>query len=229
MLALIASSLLASTVCPVGESLAGGQHSQVVTTQGRVHVWCRSGRELGAVVVYVHGYWDTLDSAFEGHQLARQFAASQLDALFVVVEAPSGPKQSVVVGDLDALLAELKVGSLPERTLLIAHSGGNRTLKRWLGSPRAKEVVVLDGLYGSTSEYVAFLSGGEDRRVRLVSQHTAPQATKFVSSLPRSVRAQVSDAPAGCSHMDIVKGGVWLERVLRDFGARALLARGDQL
>ncbi|MBL8910801.1 MAG: hypothetical protein JNM17_08885 [Archangium sp.] len=217
MLALIAASLLSSTSCPTGVSLAGGHHSKVVTTQGPVHLWCRGDRELTSVVVYVHGYWDTADSAFDGHQLAQQFAASQLDALFVVVEAPSGPKQNVVVTDLDAMLSELKISDLPRRTLLIGHSGGNRTLKQWLRSDRARDVVLLDGLYGSTKEWTEWLGKNGDARLALVSQHTAPQADQFMKTAPR---AQVSNTAAGCSHMAIVKGGEWLVRELRAFGSR---------
>lgn len=183
-----------------------------------MHLWCRGDRPLTSVVVYVHGYWDTADSAFEGHQLAQQFAASQLDALFVVVEAPSGPKQSVVVNELDALLGELQLGALPQRTLLIGHSGGNRTLKQWLRSERARDVVLLDGLYGSTKEWTEWLAKNGDARFALVSQHTAPQAEKFMKTAPR---AQVRNVAAGCSHMEIVKGGQWLVRELRDFGSRS--------
>lgn len=189
-----------------------------------MHLWCRGDRALTSVVVYVHGYWDTADSAFDGHQLAQQFAASQLDALFVVVEAPSGPKQDVVVSDLDVMIGELKLGELPQRTLLIGHSGGNRTLKQWLRSERARDVVLLDGLYGSTKEWTEWLSKNTDARFALVSQHTAPQAEKFMKTAPR---AQVSNVAAGCSHMAIVKNGEWLVRELRAFGARGLVATGQ--
>jgi hypothetical protein len=217
MLALLASVLLASTSCPAGVALAGGHHSELVTTQGRVHLWCRGEVELTSVVVYVHGYWDTLDSAFNNHHLAEQFAASGLDALFVVVEAPSGPKDAVVVNELDALLSELGV-EVPQRTLLIGHSGGNRTLKQWLRSPRAKDVVLLDGLYGSTKEWTEWLARTPGARLSLVSRHTAPQATRFLGGLPRAVRAQVSNMPAGCTHMEIVTGGKWLKTSLSPTG-----------
>ncbi|MFT3710696.1 MAG: alpha/beta hydrolase [Archangium sp.] len=211
MLALLASVVLASTSCPAGAPLAGGNHSEVVTTQGRVHLWCRSG-EVTSVVLYVHGYRDSLDSAFVEHHLAEQFAATGLEALFVVVEAPSGPREGVVVGDLDALLLEL--GPVPERTVLVGHSGGNRTLKQWLRSERAREVVLLDGMYGSTKEWSEWLARTPDARLSLVSQHTAPQASRFVAALPRALRARVSDAPAKCSHMEIVTGGKWLKATL---------------
>jgi predicted alpha/beta hydrolase family esterase len=218
MLALVAAALLSST-CPAGRPLAGGHHSELITAQGRVHVWCRGERAPDAVVVYVHGYWDTLDSAFTGHRLAEQFAASGLDALFVVVEAPRGPRESVVVTDLDALVRELEgaTGALPERTLLIGHSGGNRTLKRWLASPRAQEVVLLDGFYGSSKEWTQWLERQPGAKLSLVSRHTAPAAAQWVRGLSPALRARVSDAAAGCGHMEIVTTGAWLARVLLQF------------
>ena len=217
MLALLTLSLLSSTPCPPGQLLEGGQHTRLVTRSGAVHLWCRA--EVRSVVVYVHGYRDDVDSAFHGHQLAAQFAQSGVEALFVAVEAPSGPGQEVAFGDLDVLLEMLSVhvgAPLPEAVLVLGHSGGNRTLKTWLGSARVREVVLLDGFYDDSAPWTAWLAARPDARLRMVGQATWEKAEAWRLGLPRRLRGQVTHERAKCPHMDIVTRGTWLPRVVRE-------------
>lgn len=178
-------------------------------------------------MLYVHGYRDDVDSAFKGHQLAAQFAKSEVEALFVAVAAPSGPGQPVVFGDLDALLEELGVSAeLP--VLVVGHSGGNRTLKAWLASARVEEVVLLDGFYGEAASWTKWLIARPNARLRAVGQHTWGHAESWRLGLPAEVRAQVTHERAGCPHMDIVTRGEWIPRVIRESSlvARELRAEG---
>ena len=213
MLALLAVSLLSSTACPPGEVLEGGEHTRLVTKRGAVHLWCRPGRQPRSVVVYVHGYRDDVDSAFTNHRLAEQFAKSALDALFIAVAAPSGPGQPVMFGDLDELL---RLVNAEGPVLVLGHSGGNRTMKAWLSSPRVREVVLLDGFYGGAKPWTKWLSSKPDATLRLVGQHTWAKAEAWRVGLPAALRAQVTHERAGCPHMEIVTNGDWLPRVLRE-------------
>ncbi|MFZ5444231.1 MAG: hypothetical protein ACOZQL_29815 [Myxococcota bacterium] len=220
MLCLATLSLLTSLAsCPAGTELAEGQHRRLLIDGAPVHLWCRTGSSPRAVVLYVHGYYDTVDTAFSGHRLAEQFAASGVDALFVAVEAPSGPAQPVFFPSLDALLVRLGAvlgGALPEAVLLVGHSGGNRTLKAWLDSPRANEVVLLDGFYGDARPWRRWLEARKDARLRLVGQHTREKADLWRLGLPARLRARTTQAPARCSHMEVVTKGEWLPRAIRE-------------
>ena len=180
-----------------------------------MHLWCRSGSEPKDVVLYVHGYRDDVDSAFVGHRLAAQFAKSGVEALFIAVAAPSGPGEPVAFEDVDELLSLVGV-STPRHVLVIGHSGGNRTLKAWLSSSRVSEVVLLDGFYGETTSWTRWLSARPGARLRVVGQHTWEKAEAWRTSLPISVRAQVTHERANCKHMEIVTSGDWLPRVIRE-------------
>ncbi len=199
---------------------------RLVTRRGAVHLWCRSASEPKRVVLYVHGYRDDVDSAFAGHHLAAQFAKSGVDALFIAVAAPSGPEQPVLFADVDELLALAGV-SLTASVLVIGHSGGNRTLKTWLSSPRVNEVVLLDGFYGEGSSWTRWLTDRPGAKLRVVGQHTWTKAEAWRMSLPLSLRAQVTHERANCKHMEIVTNGEWLPRVIRESAIASAAVAGS--
>jgi uncharacterized protein YbjT (DUF2867 family) len=179
-----------------------------------VHLWCRAGSEPTKIVVYVHGYRDDADSAFNNHALASQFAKSRVDALFVVVEAPSGADQPVMFGDLDELLAMIDAPEGP--VLVIGHSGGNRTLKSWLRSSRVEEVVLLDGFYGESASWTKWLTSRTSASLRIVGQHTQEKSEAWLAAQSQQVRARVTHQPAKCGHMEIITQGNWLPRVINE-------------
>lgn len=180
-----------------------------------MHLWCRKEGVPANVVVYVHGYRDDVDSAFTNHQLAAQFSKSNVDALFIAVEAPSGPEQPVAFADLDELL-ELAGAPAQARVLVVGHSGGNRTLKAWLQSARVDEVVLLDGFYGDTAPWSRWLAAKPGATLRMVGQATWPKAEAWRVSLPAELREQVSHERANCRHMELVTKGDWLPRVIQE-------------
>lgn len=184
------------------------------TEHGAVHAWCAPRAE--ELIVYVHGYRDSVDSAVSQHHLFEQFEASAARAIFVAVEAPSGPREVVRWDHLDDLKSELTrvLGALPTRTRLVGHSGAYRTLSAWLREGSADELIVLDGLYGGTSTFERWLQRTPGAAVTLVSEHTAPQARAWLDSLPRTLRSRVRELPAQCSHMAIVTDGRWIPALL---------------
>ena len=164
--------------------------------------------------MYVHGYRDDADSAFNHHALAAQFAKSKVDALFVVVEAPSGPEQPVMFGDLDELLS--LVGAPDGAVLVIGHSGGNRTLKSWLRSSRVEEVVLLDGFYGESASWTKWLSSRPNASLRIIGQHTQAKSQAWLAALDQQLRKRVTHQPANCGHMEIVTKGNWIPFVINE-------------
>jgi hypothetical protein len=206
-----------------------GQQQRLLVEGAPVHLWCRTGSSPRAVVLYAHGYRDTVDSAFVDHHLASQFEAAGLDAFYFAVEAPSGPNEAVVFPSLDELLARLAEavgGPLPEPTLLIGHSGGVRTLRAWLRSERAEEVVLLDGFYGAPSPWTSWLRERPAAHVRLVGQHTRQRAEAWRRGLALPLRGRVTLEAAGCAHMEVVTARRWLPRVIRE-SAVSLLASDE--
>lgn len=194
---------------------ATGTHQRWTTDNGPIHTWRAGAAVPSMVVVYVHGYRDDADSAFEGHGLAKQFAESGVEALFVVPEAPQGPQQRVFWPDLERLLAEVaRAHGVPkaDAVLVVAHSGGTRTVKAWLSSPRVTKVVLLDGFYGDPKPFDAWLQ--RDVELVMVGQATYAKAEAWLRALPASSRAKVTHHAAGCSHMELVTAGKWIPRLI---------------
>lgn len=213
MYALLALTL-ASTPCPTGAALEGGQHRRVELSTGAAHVWCR-GR-FDRVVFYVHGYRDTVDSAFEQHKLAKQFSDSRVPALFVAVDAPASDEENVSFTNLDVLINELArtlKTAIPTNTLIIGHSGAHRTLRAWLSSTRATDVVLLDGFYSDGAVWTKWLER-PGTSLRLVGQATYDAAETWRTELPSTLKKKVTHVPAGVTHMEIVTAGDWIPRVL---------------
>lgn len=141
------------------ENVAGGTHLRLSTAQGPVHVWIPAGGGGDGVVVYVHGYYDTADSAWSKYSLAGQFAASGQNAVFIVPEAPTGSSDTVKWTDLSQLLAtvEQELGrGLPATVTVMGHSGAYRTILNWLSNPRVKHVTLLDALYAGVANFVTW-------------------------------------------------------------------------
>lgn len=206
-----------------------GIHQRWVTEHGPIHTWYSGPKVPTKVVLYVHGYYDSADSAFEKHRLADQFASSGLDTLFVVPEAPSGAGQSVSWLSLEQLLAEVAAHltiAAPASVLVLGHSGGHRTIKSWLGSPLVNRVILLDGLYGDPSPFEHWLARRNDAQLVVVSQSTLPKATAWLKLLDPSVRSRVSHRRATCSHMQIVTDGWWIPEVLREIRTCDPFGRG---
>src|ERR1051325_1638134 len=74
-----------------------GRHWRIDGPRGPIHVWIPPGyrAETAATIVYIHGYYDDADTAYVGHRLPEQFAMSALNAMFIVVEAPSAVRPAL--------------------------------------------------------------------------------------------------------------------------------------
>jgi hypothetical protein len=225
---------------PMPSGLAtAGQAWRIATRRGPVRVWVPNGYEpaAAATVVYVHGYHASVDEAWRQHRLPEQFAASRLNALFIVGGAPEGPREPVTWPSLAGLLATVARGVPVEvpagRLVAVGHSGAHRTLATWLGERRLRTIALVDAAYDDLGRYGAWLGRSRHRRLITVGADTRWRTDRFhravpgsrvvkgfpppeAGTLPADVRsARVLYIRASRGHMDLVTDGVALPMLLR--------------
>jgi hypothetical protein len=152
----------------------------------------RSG-DATDLVVYFHGWRNSIDSAFGTFRLAEQFAGSGVNAVFVFPEGPKNAPDSfggkleeadgfkLLVGDVLNALTERhivrtrSVGSI----VLAGHSGAGRVMSfillRGGLTDRISEVILFDGLYEKTEKFTHWLDHSTGRFVNI---YTADGGTK---------------------------------------------------
>ncbi len=222
----------------VDQAVRAGTHARLVLPQGPVHVWIPAGYhpDGAATIVYVHGYYDTVDEAWEEHKLPEQFALAGCNALFIAPEAPDGIGQPVHFPDLIALVQEVESrlevwrGSGP--LVAVGHSGAYRTLQRWLEEPQLDMVILVDALYGEQESFGGWLLASAARRMITVGEDTVRWTEDFATAIPDTVIADhFPIAPEGWTeaqraarhlyvrsqfgHMAQVSGGIALPLLLR--------------
>ncbi|MBL8920498.1 MAG: hypothetical protein JNJ54_16660 [Myxococcaceae bacterium] len=218
-LALTASLSFGCLPSPEARPLRGGLHQRFVTPNGPVHAWCPERVEPELLVVYVHGYFDSVDDAFRDHGLVEQFRASGVRALFVLIDGPKGPREQVAWTRYAPLAAELErtLGrKVPERVMAMGHSGGNRTLREWTKERLVTDLVLLDAFYGDPSPWTAFLSSVPAGRVQLVGALTFKKAEAWRRSLPASSARRVEQLTANTDHMGVITDAVWIPRLVKE-------------
>ncbi|MCC6808943.1 MAG: hypothetical protein IT381_16060 [Deltaproteobacteria bacterium] len=192
--------------------------------------------ERGGVVVYVHGLFNDVDSAWSEHALQQQFVESNRNAIYVVPEAPVQPPDFVRWASLEALLdfVEVKLpGVLPNSgpTIAMGHSGAYRTIVEWLDEPRLQEVVLVDGLYGNEDDFATWAQSVPERRMLISVLTTQKWAEPFLARFPDAFITDkfprwVWPEPAKSAkivainsdqykHMELVTGGKVLPVMLR--------------
>jgi hypothetical protein len=223
---------------PEAQADAESRHLRIRTARGAVHVWTPAGfdADTAGIVVYVHGYYVDVDDAWRDHQLAKQFADSGLNALFVACEAPRGPSRDVPWPALPPLLATVARGlraRLPDGKLIaIGHSGAHRTLSLWLEDKRLDTVVLVDAHYGELPQLRSWILASPERRLIDVADLTRPWTDELHASLPETVvydefpdpdagrlagarDAQIVYVRSRLGHMPLVTGGIALPMILR--------------
>lgn len=218
-LALAASLSSGCLPSPDARPLQGGLHQRFVSANGPVHAWCPADVEPELLVVYVHGYFDSVDDAFRDHGLVEQFRASGVRALFVLIDGPKGPKERVAWTTFAPLAAELEhtLGrKVPERVMAMGHSGGNRTLREWTKERLVTDLVLLDAFYGDPSHWTAFLANVPGGRVQLVGALTFKKAELWRRSLPAQSARRVEQLAANTDHMGVVTDAVWIPRLVKE-------------
>ena len=173
---------------------AGGDHLRLRTRYGPVHVFRPPGydRTTAGIVVYVHGYYVNVDQAWRKHKLARQFAASRRNALFIVPEAPQrGEDKSRWTKLRTSLIATVlrQTGFREPRgpTVVVGHSAAYRTIVPWLSEETWHNLILIDALYGNEEDFRGWLERDGANRMTLVVKGTAKWADPFVASIHDAV------------------------------------------
>src|SRR5215831_17903787 len=74
----------------VKDKLIDGDHWRIKSERGVIHVWRPRGYDpsTAGTIIYVHGYYTDVETAWTKHRLPEQFDGSGKNALFIVAEAP---------------------------------------------------------------------------------------------------------------------------------------------
>jgi len=183
-----AAMAYAATANGLEGRVEGGVHRRVTTAHGPVHVWTpRHYSESGDLVVYIHGNDIDVDTAWDDHRLAKQFATSGVDAMFIACEAPSGPEQKVHWASLSELLGttQREIGALPSgRVIVIGHSDAYRTILPWLAESQLDGLVMIDGVAGDEPEYAKWIHTRNDRQLIFVGSDLRESTDKLHKLLP---------------------------------------------
>lgn len=221
----LVSLLVLGCALSPAEAAPPSSHVRLDTSRGPLHVWTPADYDATTadLVIYVHGYYVTVDGAWRAHQLEHQFEAAATNAMFVVCGAPSAPVDPVDWESLEELIAALP--SPPQgRVIAIAHSGGHRTIRTWVG-PRLDGLVLLDAAYGPLPEVIDWLAGDTQRRLLDVSELTRPWAEQLHAALPDSrvvdgfdgdyAATRILHVRSQLGHMELVTDGVAIPALLR--------------
>jgi hypothetical protein len=226
---------------PVAAAVAAGRHERLETPHGAVHVWVPAGYHAdgAALVAYVHGYYDDVDSAWSGHRLAEQFALSGVNAVFVACEAPKGLRAPVEWRSLGELIETVERAGI-ERPLgpvvAIGHSGAYRTMIGWLEEPSLDLVISLDAMYAETEPFRDWVRAAPRHRFVDVTEDTVRWSEELARDLAsvnldrvppdswpkEALAAKALFVRSQHAHMPIVTGGRVIPLVLRLVPAETL-------
>jgi hypothetical protein len=175
---------------PIAKAVAAGRHVRIDGPRGPIHVWIPASyrADTGGTVLYIHGYFDNVDTAWTGHQLPEQFAMSGLNAMFVAPEAPVAQKIPVNYPDVGELLRLVEDATGVSRgasyTAAVGHSGAFRTIQAWLDEPTLDHITMIDAMYGEEELIAAWLRASPRRRLITVGEDTVLGTESFAQKFP---------------------------------------------
>ncbi|MDB4963421.1 MAG: hypothetical protein JWP01_3420 [Myxococcales bacterium] len=231
---------------PIAAAVQAGRHLRIDGPRGPIHVWIPAGyhADTAATIVYVHGYWDTVDTAWTTHQLPEQAALSGLNAMLIAPEAPSHQRMPVNYPDLTEVIRivedELGVPRGAALTAAIGHSGAFRTLNAWLDEPMLDHLVMIDAMYGDEDLIVEWYRSSNRHRLIMVGEDTVLGTESVSAKLPdqgvtldrfppsyelwppEARRARLVYIRAQFGHMALVTEGIVLPSILRLFPVERL-------
>ncbi|HEY4179092.1 MAG TPA: hypothetical protein VGM90_19740 [Kofleriaceae bacterium] len=219
-------------------ALQAGRHLRIDGPHGPVHVWIPASyhADTGATILYLHGYYDNVDTAWTGHQIPQQFALSALNAMFIAPEAPVSNRAPVNYPDLGELLRVVEDATGVPRgaalTVAIGHSGAFRTLESWMDEPLLDELVLVDSMYGDEDMIVNWYKASPRRRILMVGDDTILGTESIITKLgdavtidrvppsydlfPKEAKsARLVYMRAQFTHMELVMAGIVLPSLLR--------------
>jgi hypothetical protein len=222
----------------VAAAVAAGRHVRIDGPRGPIHVWIPAGyrADTGATILYVHGYWDSADTAWTSHRLPEQFALAALNALYIVPEAPIQQRTPInypVVGEILRLVEDQTgVPRGAALTAAVGHSGAYRTIQEWLDEPLIDQIIMIDAMYGDEPPFVGWYNASPRRRLINVGWDTLLGTESISAKIPETVtidrfppswdawpaevrRARSLYIRSQYMHMPLVTDGVALPFLLR--------------
>jgi hypothetical protein len=223
----------------IADAVAAGRHWRIETERGPVHVWIPANYDptTAATVVFVHGYFVSVDDAWTDYRLPQQFALSGINAMFIAPQAPTQKRDALVWPSLSALVRTVKdsvdVAMPTKRLVAIGHSGAYRTLAAWLPNPQLDTVVLLDACYGEFS-FMPWVRQNKTRRLVNIAYETDRYSNEMHAYLPSTVRvdglpltgfpdARILYAKTDVGHWQLVTDGVALPLSLRAIGVEQVV------
>jgi hypothetical protein len=188
------------------DTVAGGKHWRIKTSQGAVHVWVPDGydRETAGTVVYIHGYWTDADGAWRDHELARQFRASHQNALFIVPDAPASNDDGVnwpALKDLRHAVSRANIHLPDGPVIVMGHSGAFRTIMQWVDHRLVEQIILLDAMYAGESAFDEYIGNGkraDEHKLIVVGASTATESASFAKKYKFAVaREKMPDSVSG--------------------------------
>jgi hypothetical protein len=216
------------------DAVAAGRHWRVETDRGPVHVWIPANYDAAtaATIVFVHGYFVSVDDAWRDYRLPQQFALSGINAMFIAPQSPMEKRDSLTWPSLNALVTTIKASvdvAMPTKRLVaVGHSGAYRTLANWLPNETLDTVVLLDALYGEY-RFLPWVRENKARRLVNIAYETDRYSDYMHRHLPSTVRvdglpttgfpdARILYAKTDVGHWQLVTDGVALPLALRAIG-----------
>jgi hypothetical protein len=216
------------------DAVAAGRHWRIETDRGPIHVWIPANYDVttAATIVFVHGYFVSVDDAWADYRLPQQFALSGINAMFIAPQSPMEKRNSLTWPSLNALLRTVKdsidVAMPTKRLVAVGHSGAYRMLANWLPNESLDTIVLLDALYGEF-RFLPWVRENKTRRIVNIAYETDHYSDWMHRQLPSTVRvdglplegfpeARILYAKTDVGHWQLVTDGVALPLALRAIG-----------
>jgi len=133
------------------------------------------------IVCWFHGWYNNVDSANQRFELAKQFMASNVNAILLIPEGAKNAPDSYggkleqpnmftqLINDVFATLKKSNIiltKAAPGNIVLAGHSGAYRVMAHITakGGLRINEILLFDGLYSETDKYISWLQLGQQHR-----------------------------------------------------------------
>lgn len=145
--------------------------------------------EVTNFIVYVHGWYNNIDSACAQFKLIEQFSESNKNAIFIFPEGPKNSPDSYcgrlekkdglknLINDATKFLSEkgklntAKVGNI----ILAGHSGAYRAISFCLMrgglTENISDVILFDALYGETEKYAHWIKNYNGRFINIYTDN----------------------------------------------------------
>ncbi len=181
----------------VRRAYLGGTHWRIASKGGVIHVWRPSGfrRHRGGIVIYVHGYRSSADKTWANKAIAEQFKKSKQNAIFIVVDAPSSPRDTVKFPALSKLLVLVQRYThlrLPRGHIVaMGHSAAYRTIVNWLDYRYLDHVILVDALYAKGPEFYGWMQTSKYKdwhKLIVISYDTLTQTRRFLAKFKHVVK-----------------------------------------